>query len=882
VATTNDAVDEALSLPAGACWIRAALQVNPYGYKGAAAPSRSFTDEAAYNEALLARCRDLGIELIAVTDHWSVDHSQGLLTAATAAGVTALPGFEANTSEGVHLLVIFEQGTPVSTVNAAIGQCGADPGCPNGTTGRSFQDVLEAMTRRKALVIPAHVNVAARGLLHAVSGVPLQQMVVHPQLQALAVTPSQPETADQASVLAGRPPFARAHPLAVVHADDVCHPHHLDANGATTWFKVSAPSLASVRVAVRTSGTRVRVEPTSSSARTVLRALAWQGGFLDGVRLAISPELTAFIGGRGTGKSTVIETIRYLLDQAPLGTTAQREHQEFVREVLRPGTTCSLVVDVVRPAAGRYVIERTVPEPPLVRDASGTVTQLRPEDLVGVVEVFGQHELAELAQDKACVARMLERFAGQPVTDQERDRLRRDLVDNREQLARVENEVEQLDEALTDLPRLVSQVQQYRTSGLSERLEDQRLLDRDEAAFIEVAERVAAADQAAEQLVSNNLPQRISSIVTGISDSPRAASLSTLNEVLRRLADAVTASAAAVRAAAEQARVESDELHTSWTAETEPVRETHAAVLRELAEEGLDGDAYLKTVAALDALRRREQSRRELVGRLERLLADRQRLLGELTDMDAAAAERLRNAIRSANAGARGDVFVEPVAAPDRSAIKAVVNKHVRGQRSQIVAAVNSEDFSTRAFVAAGRESESALTDRYGVRGSQAIAVRNAGEVLFRELEEHSVGLAAQVNLDVGTAPRRRYKQLEDLSKGQRATALLLLLLGASTSPLVIDQPEDDLDQRFVFQGVVQQLRALKGTRQVLVSTHNANIPVLGDAELVVALEGDGDHGWPIEGGVGSLDEQSVRVLAEDLLEGGRAAFNERRYLYGF
>lgn len=410
MATTNNAVDEALSRPAGARWIRAALQVNPYGYEGAAAPFRAFTNESAYNEALLARCRDLGIELIAVTDHWSVDRSQGLLTAAAAAGLTALAGFEANTSEGVHLLVIFEQGTPVSTVNAAIGECGADPGCPNGTTGRSFRDVLEAMTRRKALIIPAHVNVAARGLLHAVSGVPLQQMVVHPQLQALAVTPSQPETADQASVLAGRPPFARAHPLAVVHADDVCHPDQLDLDGATTWFKVSAPSLASVRVAVRTSGTRVRVEPASSSARTVLRALAWRGGFLDGVRLAISPELTAFIGGRGTGKSTVIETIRYLLDQAPLGTTAQREHQEFVREVLRPGTTCSLVVDAVRPAAGRYIIERTVPEPPLVRDASGTVTQLRPEDLVGVVEVFGQHELAELAQDKACVARMLERL----------------------------------------------------------------------------------------------------------------------------------------------------------------------------------------------------------------------------------------------------------------------------------------------------------------------------------------------------------------------------------------------------------------------------------------------------------------------------------------
>jgi len=56
----------------------------------------------------------------------------------------------------------------------------------------------------------------------------------------------------------------------------------------------------------------------------------------------------------------------------------------------------------------------------------------------------------------------------------------------------------------------------------------QQLLDRDEAVFTEVAERVAAADRAGEQLVSNDLPQRISSIVTGIADSPRAVSLTAL------------------------------------------------------------------------------------------------------------------------------------------------------------------------------------------------------------------------------------------------------------------------------------------------------------------------------------------------------------------
>lgn len=146
-----------------------------------------------------------------------------------------------------------------------------------------------------------------------------------------------------------------------------------------------------------------------------------------------------------------------------------------------------------------------------------------------------------------------------------------------------------------------------------------------------------------------------------------------------------------------------------------------------------------------------------------------------------------------------------------------------------------------------------------------------------------SVGRAVDVQLNI--APKGKgtdLRRLEDLSKGQRATALLLLLLGASTSPLVIDQPEDDLDNRFVYDGVVTRLRALKGTRQIIVSTHNANVPVLGDAELVVALEGDGHKGWAAVDGIGSLDTQSVREYAEDLLEGGREAFSARQHLYGF
>jgi hypothetical protein len=127
---------------------------------------------------------------------------------------------------------------------------------------------------------------------------------------------------------------------------------------------------------------------------------------------------------------------------------------------------------------------------------------------------------------------------------------------------------------------------------------------------------------------------------------------------------------------------------------------------------------------------------------------------------------------------------------------------------------------------------------------------------------------------------------LEDLSTGQKATAILLLLLLESDAPLVVDQPEDDLDNRFVTEGIVPKMREEKRQRQFVFSTHNANIPVLGDAELIVGLaasgEGDDGRGKLAPELMAAIDALAVRQMVEEVLEGGKEAFERRRLKYGF
>src|SRR5207249_9006076 len=116
-----------------------------------------------------------------------------------------------------------------------------------------------------------------------------------------------------------------------------------------------------------------------------------------------------------------------------------------------------------------------------------------------------------------------------------------------------------------------------------------------------------------------------------------------------------------------------------------------------------------------------------------------------------------------------------------------------------------------------------------------------------------------------------------ELTRGQKCTSLLPLLLARTRNPLVIDQPEDNLDNHFIYETVVESIQRLKKKRQMIFITHNANIPVLAEADLVIVMNSDGKIGFVEKSG--TVDECREQII--DLLEGGREAFELRSKRYG-
>ena len=223
---------------------------------------------------------------------------------------------------------------------------------------------------------------------------------------------------------------------------------------------------------------------------------------------------------------------------------------------------------------------------------------------------------------------------------------------------------------------------------------------------------------------------------------------------------------------------------------------------------------------------------------------------------------------------------MKPTPTKDRSNVANVIKSHVSGQRTQIMAAVNSPDFTPVALAEAIRGGSEAL-EKLGIKGSQLTHMLEAGDELVRELEELTVGLGVEVLLKMDGVQGLR--GMDQLSKGQRATALLLLLLGASDAPLIIDHPEDDHGQQFSSTRVLfDGFESLKGSDRLLraLTTPTCQSWVTLNSSWYSRVTEDMVALRRVV--IGSLDERSVRSLAENILEGGPAAFNARQHLYGF
>lgn len=283
----------------------------------------------------------------------------------------------------------------------------------------------------------------------------------------------------------------------------------------------------------------------------------------------------------------------------------------------------------------------------------------------------------------------------------------------------------------------------------------------------------------------------------------------------------------------------------------------------------------------------REQ-KEQLARDLTTFTNNRRSLIDKWENLQAAEYRNLEKAAKKVSRKLTGRVRVEVTMGGNREPLEKLLRDEIGGNLAALTDRLHTrDDLSLRDLAETCRDGKDALVKKYKAPQAAAERMALAGSCFFMRIEE--LELAATTKIELNTASEgepESWQTLEGLSTGQKATAVLLLLLLESEAPLVVDQPEDDLDNRFITDGVVPTMKEEKRKRQFVFSTHNANIPVLGDAELIIGLS-TGSLNASVQGRVserymGSIDLKPVREMVEEILEGGKAAFEMRREKYGF
>jgi hypothetical protein len=485
-------IEQATSRHNGANYYRCALQVNtPFQDRFKGFDSRHRRGSAAYQRdyahALAKACKRIGIDAIGLCDHNSVAYVKTIRDELGEEGIVVFPGFEVASTEGIHVLCLFNPDADVEDLDHLLTKLGLPPkerwtngeGLAPRQSPLAFPEIFELVQRdRKGICIAAHVD-RENGLLYECAKTTRVQYFIDSNLLAAQISGRREDLTEfYRKIFDGElDHYRRQQPLALINCLDVYNLKDISKPECCTWIRMSSPSLEGLWQAFLDPESRVRLlSEGAPKAHTELVAVAWEGGFLDGNSIRFNENLNCLIGGRGTGKSTIIESLRYVLDLKPIGDEARQAHEEILEQVLSENTRISLLVRSHRPSSCYYAIERNFGQKPAVRDEGGAVLQIDPAEILPGVEIFGQHEIAEIAKDRAKQHQLLQRFRDPEAaleSESQKRELQRALVINRKELLQTQNEIEALAEKLSRLPAVEEKLRRYKELGIETKLKEQ-------------------------------------------------------------------------------------------------------------------------------------------------------------------------------------------------------------------------------------------------------------------------------------------------------------------------------------------------------------------------------------------------------------------------
>ena len=628
------------------------------------------------------------------------------------------------------------------------------------------------------------------------------------------------------------------------------------------FVKIGAFNFEAVRYALIDFQSRVS-EKTPVINNSYIKSINFEGGLLNGKEISFSPELNSLIGIRGSGKSSMLEILRYALN-IPQGAQAMDKDYKnnLIEYVLKSGGKVS--VKIVNRQGETYKIERIYGQRESIYKNNELQQGITLEAILHQPVYFGQKDLSN--KDSDFESDLVNKLIGGKLND-----IKSKIELQKQEVLRIVNDIKSLDN-ISDLKKETEtaksnaehKLQLFKEKGVAEKLQIQTSFDADISKLENYYTNVASYAKDLNLIIQNNgyllFEQLLSDVNKELFEeaSKQAVMLKLEFDKLK-----------SIFIASQEISINLKNILSKMQQKKEEQKEEFAKIKREINIPELNPDEFIKLsrIAEISKLKLIEIEKTEV----KRMDLNNQ-LMNALVKMDNLWYEKfkvLQAEIKKINdIGTKLTIDIEYKARKDKFA-----NKLQESFKGSNIRTASFEDIAKEYadFIDIFRDNFQKIVNSNLLSETQLSEFKKRFMNDFYNLAIFEVENKITIKFE--------NKPLNKHSLGQRASALILFLLAQKENDiLIIDQPEDDLDNQTIYTDVIHEIKKLKGDMQFIFATHNANIPVLGDSEMVIACQyADGQE---IQIETGSIDCHQIQEKIIQIMEGGKEAFDYRKNIY--
>lgn len=907
--------------------------------------SQCFSDKAVTAKQWVERAIEQGLDCVAVTDHNTGEWIDAIKKAAEGTALTVFPGVEitCDTSK-IHILLIFDIDKTTEYINDFLIGCDISrPMFANMLAGTLLTvfDIAKKAHDEGAIVIPAHID-DFNGL-YSVGSENLKKLFDLKYINAVQVihnkftnktlkinnnedlrhyindyycNPNPP--IDFAKISDWYKPVKLAvdKNLAILSFSDNPNgpkegKHGLYGIGSHyTWIKMDEkPTLEGIRQAFLLPDFRVKNEYISATKpykipdlwiKSISISCATFSDESQALRVDFNPQLTTIIGGRGSGKSSILRFIRGVFNRVEdindLEEIKNNHHdfyKLFDKDTKKGVLTNATLIDV---EFVRNKVLYKVSASNIFNSSRQTVDVFKFDSLQSIwtpvtasafldffsFEQYSQKQIYEIAQEPNSLKDRIDKSVPEVMSIKSDLAVTKKLFLEKSASIRTINlQISGKGKLQTEISDIEERIKIYQDSGISSLLSSKEKFASQNKNINDFVDKLKLKEKEIANLICNIV---IPDINYADFNVEHAKSLECESKLVIDGYNKIKSQLQIIKADAEQLRsvFEASLLKTSWKADYDDNQTSFAAKKAELEAKGIDDISNFETLTA-----EKQVKESELTGivnieaGLESELLERKNLRGkyllQVKNITSLRKKFVKEFLQdekvkvSINAFRNRNDFIAKLRSiiqrdtGFKADIDSLCNTYFKGNVE------NNMDIIVNIFKKI-KSGESVP----GITGYLVNLINSMSESQMDEIEL----LFPDDEIEVKYKPSAftEFRPLSTASAGQKTTAILTLILAHGKMPLILDQPEDDLDNRLVYELIVDRLKQAKECRQLIIVTHNANIPVNGDAEYILSMNSESKKLKVFCSG--TLEQAGIKKEICDVMEGSEQAFDMRSRRY--